>query len=148
MPADPRDDFGVLEGSEHLLFGLEDPYAVIRREVVSYLTLQAPDTVVDKIAAYGDSKWLTVNRRDGNELVVTGFAMCVRARIASSVGYAAEESDAAITLLCCRWDEPEHALVRAFVDLGTAADLGYTDEAIQTRLFAFRTEVAGDENLL
>lgn len=148
MPADPRDDFGVLEGTEHLLHGLDDPYAVIRREVVTYLRLDAPDTVVDKIAAYGDPKWVTVNRRDGDQLTVTGFALGLRARLTSTVGYAAEDADATITLLCVRWDEPEEALVRAFVDVGDDAGAGYTDEAIQTRLFAFRTEVAADEDLL
>lgn len=150
MPADPRDDFSVLEGSEHMLFGLADPFAVIRREVERYLVLQSPDTVVEAIVGLGDPKWLTITRRDPGQstMTVTGFALCMRARITSSIGYASEDAAATVTILCIRWDQPARELIRAYVDLGDHGAPGFTDEAVQHRLLAFRAEVAEGEKLL
>ncbi len=142
MPADPRDDFGVLEDTEHRLFGLDDPYAVIRREVSRYLRSLSPDTELERIVGVGDPKWLTITRRDGETLTVTAFGLCLRAQLTSTIGYATEQAAATVTLLCCRWNEPGRELVRAWVDLGADADPGFSDEAFQHRLFAFRAEVA------
>ncbi|MBA2539536.1 MAG: hypothetical protein H0V17_07875 [Deltaproteobacteria bacterium] len=147
MPADPRDDFAVLEGAEHMLFGLDDPYAVIRREVTTYLRQTTPDTAVQRIVVYGDPKWLTLTRRDGDAMPVTGFGLCMQARVTSVIGYASEQAAATVTLLCCRWDQPGRELVRAYVDFGTDAEPGFSDEAFQHRLFAFRHEVAPDDDL-
>ena len=153
MGADPRDDFRVLDDTEHMLFGLDDPYGVIRREVTRYLQQQSPDTEVEQIACRGEPKWLTLTRRTATalgaapEMTVTGFGLCVESMITSGVGYASEQSMATITLLCCRWDEPRRELVRAFVDVGPEAAPGFSDEAFQHRLLAFRHEVALDDKL-
>jgi len=148
MAADPRDDFRVLQDSEHMLFGLDDPYGVIRREVARYLQTVTPDLEVERIACHGDPKWLTITRRLGTTttMTVTGFGLCLHATITSGVGYASDQAAAVITLLCVRWDEPARELVRAFVDLGADGEAGFTDEAFQHRLLAFRSEVAPDED--
>lgn len=150
MPADPRDDFEVLEGSEHMLFGLEDPYGVLRVETARYLAQTTPDLELERIACTGSPKWLTITRRTDPthpELTVTGFGLCVEAILTFGSGYASEQARAAITLLCVRWNEPYRQLVRAYVDLGADAVPGYTDEAFQHRLLAFRTEVDPDRHL-
>ena len=153
MAADPRDDFRVLDDTEHLLFGLDDPFAVLRREVTRYLQQQSPDTEVEQIACRGEPKWLTLTRRTdvglgtAPAMTVTGFGLCVEATITSGAGYASEQAAATITLLCCRWDQPKRELVRAFVDLGADAGPGFSDEAFQHRLLAFRHEVATGQEL-
>ena len=153
MAAAPRDDFAVLEGTEHRLFGLDDPYGVIRREVVRYLSQVDPDIEVEQIACRGTPKWLTIARRTDvamgakPEMTVTGFGLCVPAVITSGAGYSSDQADATITLLCCRWDEPRREVVRAYVDLGGDAEPGYADEVFQHRLLAFRHEVAPADKL-
>jgi hypothetical protein len=42
---DARDDFGVFEGSEHMFYGLSDPFALIRAEVESSLKAQVADAL-------------------------------------------------------------------------------------------------------
>ncbi len=150
MPADPRDDFGVLEGSEHLLFGLDDPYGVLRVEAARYLAQTTPDLELERIACTGSPKWLTITRRTDahkRELTVTGFGLCAEATLTFGSGYGSEQAEATITLLCVRWNEPFRQLVRAYVDLGADAAPGYTDEAFQHRLLAFRAEVDPEPHL-
>jgi len=150
MAADPRDDFGVLEGTEHMLFGLVDPYAVIRREVARYLEQVVPGLELEQIVCTGEPKWLTIARRHDPtdlELRVTGFGLCSEAMLTFGTGYSSEQAVAVITLLCVQWDRPERQLVRAYVDLGADTVPGFSDEAFQHRLLAFRTEVAPAEDL-
>lgn len=149
MPADPRDDFEILEGNEHMLFGLADPYAVLRREAARYLEQLTPDLELERIACTGAPKWLTITRRapESLELAVTGFGLCTPATLTFGSGYASEEASATITLLCVRWNEPLRELVRAYVDLGADVEPGYSDEAFQHRLLAFRAEVDPDQHL-
>jgi hypothetical protein len=150
MPADPRDDFDVLEGSEHMLFGLDDPYEVLRVETARYLAQTTPDLELERIECTGSPKWLTITRRTDPqqpELTVTGFGLCIEATLTFGSGYASEQAPAVITLLCVRWNEPYRQLVRAYVDLGPDVELGSTDEAFQHRLLTFRAEVDPDQHL-
>src|SRR5687767_2460431 len=83
MPASPEDDFSAFQGQEHMLFGLRDPFGLIRSEVEEGLRQQVPDTVVVSIETRGEPKFLTLGRKvdDGAQLVVTHFAFAVRARL-------------------------------------------------------------------
>ncbi len=150
MPADPRDDFGVLEGSEHMLFGLDDPYGVLRVETARYLAQTTPDLELESIACTGSPKWLTITRRidpQNSLMTVTSFGLCTEAVIMFGSGYGSEQAEATITLLCVRWNEPYRQLVRAYVDLGADVVPGYTDEAFQHRLLAFRAEMDPEQHL-
>lgn len=150
MAADPRDDFGVLEGTEHLLFGLADPYAVIRREVVRYLAQTEPELELERIECLEEPKWLTATRRldpSNLELTVSGFGLCVPATLTFGSGYGSEQARSTITILCARWHEPAREVIRAYVDLGLDADAGYTDDAFRARLDVFRTEMATPDDL-
>src|SRR5689334_12077589 len=83
MPASPDDDFTPFAGSEHMFFGLRDPFGLIREEVEEGLREQVPDTEVVSIATLEKPKFLTLGRKtdDENRVVVTHFAFCLRARL-------------------------------------------------------------------
>jgi hypothetical protein len=139
---DARDDFSVFAGSEHMFYGLSDPFVLVRTEVESSLRAQVPDTLVDSIVAHGTPKFLTLGRKvgDGTKIVVTYFATCFPARI--TVGYDAgrkrEELAATFTLLVGRVDEPGKQLARTFLDVHADAAQGFTDETFEARFMQFR----------
>jgi hypothetical protein len=147
VPADPRDDFGVFEGLEHMFFGLVDPYGAIRKEVEDQLREQVPDTVVERIVTHADPRWRTIARRstdvgrdaDPNRLIVTYWGVCFRARIVVSMGYAREDLAATVTFLFGRWDTAEQR-VRTYFDLHGDAETGYDDAVFERRFLAFRAD--------
>ncbi|MEO8699154.1 MAG: hypothetical protein ABI867_03895 [Kofleriaceae bacterium] len=142
MPADPRDDFAVFADREHMFYGLVDPYAAFRGELVEQLCAQVPDTVVESIAAFDEPKWLTIGRRldDGSKLVVAYWGVCFRARVAVAYGYGTEQLTAALTFLFGRWDDPAEQRVRTYFDLGDDAERGFTAERFEQRFLAFRAD--------
>jgi hypothetical protein len=144
MISDPRDDFGVFTGNEHMFYGLADPFALVRAEVERSLRAQMADTVVDSITAHGEPKFLTLGRKvgDGSKMVVTWFGTCFAARIAVSydTGRKHERLAATFTLLIGRIDEPGKERARTFLDVHADAERGFTDETFQARLMAFRHE--------
>jgi dienelactone hydrolase len=138
---DPRDDFAVLAEREHLMFGLPDPYDVIRAAVEAELAELAPAAVLDAIELHGDPKWLTIVRRDGDgrgTVVQLGF--CAGARLAITTDYAHEQLAATLTFLVGDWDDPDrpHGRYRAHLDLDAGAEAGLDDEVFRRRFQEFR----------
>ena len=140
MAADPRDDFGVFAGSEHMFFGMVDPFGAIRSELADQLARQVPDTTIDSIRTYDTPKWLTIAKRVEQDMVVAYFGVCFRARVRVTLGYGHEDLDATLTFLFGRWDEPQSQRLRTYFDLHGDADRGFTDELFRERFLAFRAD--------
>jgi hypothetical protein len=147
MAADPRDDFRVFAGHEHMFFTLRDPYRMIRDETEAGLRRQVADTAVTSIVCADPPKFLTLGRKidDGTRIAVRFFAFCVRARIALTcdAGQQHEELPVALTFLFGRIDEPGRETSRVHIDVHADAERAFTDEVLQQRFAAFRSE-AGD----
>jgi hypothetical protein len=144
MPADPRDDFSVFAGNEHMFFSLRDPYRTMRDEVEAGLRRQVADTEVTAIACSDVPKFLTLGRKieDGTRIAVSYFAFCVRARIALTcdAGRQRDELPATLTFLFGRIDEPGREASRVHIDVHGDAERSFTDDAFQQRFAAFRSE--------
>jgi hypothetical protein len=147
MPADPRDDFRVFAGNEHMFFTLRDPYRTIRDETEAALRRQVADTAITSITCTDPPKFLTLGKKidDGTRIAVSFFAFCLRARIALTydAGQQHDELSATLSFLFGRIDEPGHETSRVHVDVHADAERAFTDEGFQQRFVAFRTE-AGD----
>lgn len=148
MPADPRDDFSVFAGNEHMFFTLRDPYGLIRDETEAALRRQVSDTEVESIACSGAPKFLTIGRKidGGARIAVTWFAFCVQARIelTCDAGQQRDELGATLTFLFGRIDEPGAEASRVYIDLHGDAERCFADEVFQERFVAFRSETTGD----
>ncbi len=144
MPADPHDDFSVFDGSEHMFFGLDDPYGVIRQETEAALRRQVPDTVVESIVTYDKPKFLTSGRKvdDGKHIVVTQAGCCFRARVTATgnAGALREVLPSAVTFLSKNLDQPGKQQLRMYFDLHQDAERGFTDEVFKQRFIAFRVD--------
>lgn len=144
MPADPRDDFGAFAGTEHMMFGLSDPFALIRQEIERGLRRQVPDSVLERIATQGEPKFLTLGKKvgDGSQLVVSHFGFCVRARLSVSYtgGTRREEIESLLTFLFSDIDQPGSELCRTHFDLHGDAERNFTDDVFRERFIAFRNE--------
>src|SRR5688572_1262694 len=132
MPADPRDDFGVLEGAAHMMFGLPDPFGFIRSETEQGLRGQVSDTVLERIATHGEPKFLTLGKKtgDGSQVVVSHFGFSVRARLSVSFagGTGREEIESALTFLFGDVDQPGAERCRTHFDFHADAQRNFTDE--------------------
>jgi hypothetical protein len=144
MPADPRDDFSVFAGNEHMFFTLRDPYRMMRDEVEAGLRRQVADTEITAIACSDTPKYLTLGRKidDDTKIAVTYFAFCVRARIALTYdgGQQRDELPATLTFLFGRIDEPGRETSRVYIDVHGDAERSFTDDMFQQRFVAFRNE--------
>ncbi len=143
MPADPRDDFAVFTGHEHMFFGIRDPYRMIRGETESVLRGQVDDTEVESIVCSGEPKYLTLGRKiDDGSVVVTWFGFCVRALVALRYdgGRQRDELPSALTFLFGRVDEPGQELTRVYLDVHDDAERCFTDDVFHQRFLAFRNE--------
>lgn len=142
MAADPRDDFSVFAGSEHMFYGLADPYGMIRDLTQESLQRQVSDAAIEHIKCSGAPKWLTMGRKldDGKRMIVTHFAFCVQARIAvtSRGGRDREEMDATMTFLLGKMDEPGKQVSSMYLDLHEDAQARFDDKVLQQRFAAFR----------
>jgi hypothetical protein len=147
MPADPRDDFSVFAGNEHMFFTLRDPYGMMRGEVEAGLRRQVGDTEVTAIACSDVPKFLTLGRKteDGTRIIVAYFAFCVRARIALTydAGRQREDLPATLTFLFGRIEEQGRETSRVYIDVHGDAERSFTDDMFQQRFIAFRNESAG-----
>jgi hypothetical protein len=139
---DTRDDFSVFAGSEHMFYGLSDPFALVRTEVESSLRAQVADTLIDSIVAHGTPKFLTLGRKvgDGTKIVVTHFGTCFPARITVRYddGRKREQLAATFTLLLGRVDQPGKEVARTHLDVHADAAQGFTDETFEERFMKFR----------
>lgn len=134
---DPRDDFGVFVGSEHMFFKLDDPYGFIRRSVEAGLSKQVPGTVIHAIRAHGKPKFLTAGRRteDGAKMVVTRAGFCVQAEIeAEPPDGAREHLEATLTFTFAGLDTPGEEQVRQWIDLHVDAVRAFDDDVFLERL--------------
>lgn len=145
MPAGPDDDFSPFAGSEHLFFGLRDPFGLIRQEVEEGLRQQVADTEVLSIATLQPPKFLTLGRKsDDEQLVVTHFAFCLRARLTVLFDERrkGEVIEAALTFLFGNVDQPGKERYRRHFDMHAEADAQFDDARFKQRFLAFRTNMA------
>jgi hypothetical protein len=142
MSADARDDFGAFATTQHMFYGITDPFALIREEVERALCGQVAGTVVDAIRTYDEPKWLTLGRQaDGDpHVIVTYFACCVRAQITVTSGDDREELTSALTLMFGRIDEPGREVMRTHMDLHDDADRGFDASRFEARFMQFRRQ--------
>jgi hypothetical protein len=142
VAADPRDDFTIFEGAEHMFFGMVDPFGAMRSELTDQLRKQVADTEVESIRCEGEPKWLTIGKRgeDTTQLVVTYFGVCYRARVVVAVGYGREQLVATLTFLFGRWDDPIQQRCRTHFDFHGDAETAYADDRFRERFLAFRAD--------
>jgi hypothetical protein len=142
MPAHPQDDFSAFEGSEHMFFGLRDPFGMIRTEIENALREQVPDTVLASVSISGKPKFLTLGRKseDGQHAVVTHFGFCARARLAVlfDEGRKGELIEATLTYMFGNVDVAGSQTCRTHFDLHEDADRHYDDEVFKRRFMTFR----------
>jgi hypothetical protein len=145
MPAGPDDDFSPFAGSEHMFFGLRDPFGLIRSEVEGALREQVPDTRVVSIAMQGKPKFLTLGRKtdDDKQVVVTHFAFCLRARLAVLFDEQrkGEVIEATLSFLFGNVDRAGAERFRRHFDLHGDADAHFDDEKLKERFLAFRSSL-------
>lgn len=143
MSADPRDDFSSFAGVEHMLFGLDDPFVLIRAEIEAGLTRQVPSTRVESIRCTGEPKFLTIGRRredDPGKVIVTHFASCFRCTIDVASDTRAESLVATVTLCFGEVDQPGAERMRSFIDVHDDAESAFDDAAFQQRFLEFRDD--------
>lgn len=145
MPAGPDDDFSPFAGSEHLFFGLRDPFGLIREEIEQGLREQVSDTELLSIATLEKPKFLTLGRKtDDEQVIVTHFAFCLRARLTVLFDERrkGEVLEAALTFLFGNVDQPGKQRFRRHFDMHAAADQHFDDAELKRRFLAFRAEMA------
>ena len=144
MPVDPRDDFGVCSGTEHMFVRFSDPFALIRAEIEAGLRAKVPDTILDSIVACETPRFLTAGRRskDGAHLVVSSAGFCIATQLSVRYdgGRKSEVLVAAVTLLLARLDEPGQQRMRAHFDVHGEFRRGFTDDAFEARFQTFRDD--------
>ncbi len=142
----PADDFAVFAGSEHMFFGLRDPFAFIRAEVASELRAQVADSELDAIKTFDVPKFLTLGRKidDGQKMIVTHFGFAVRAKlhVRYDQGRKSEIIDATLTFLFAHVDRPDAIKARNHFDVHAEAAQRFTDDEFRRRFVAFRLETA------
>jgi hypothetical protein len=139
MPASPDDDFGAFLGREDMLFGLRDPFGLVRSELTESLREQVPDTELFSIQTQGEPKFLTLGRKEDGRFVVTHFAFAVRARLTVLFDERrrGEVLEALLTFLFGDVDS-EHKRFRRFIDLHEEAARCFEDAVFKERFLAFR----------
>ncbi len=136
------DDFGIFAGSEHMFFGLDDPFAWIRAAIQDALASQVEGTVVESIVSFDAPKWRTLGRKqedDANKIVVTAFAFCFRATVTAKSPTATEALGSTFTA-CFKGlggsaKEPKS---RCWLDLHDDAAGAFEDDAFENRFLEFR----------
>jgi hypothetical protein len=139
------DDFGAFAGVEHMFFGLQDPFEMIRQETEAVLRRQVADTVLERIETCGEPKFLTLAKEtdDPSKVIVAHFAFSVLARlyVASAGGAHREVIDAALTFMFGNIDVPASSTCRAHFDLHGEAQLNFTHDRFEGRFLAFRSSL-------
>jgi hypothetical protein len=146
MSADPRDDFSGFAGAEHMFFGLEQPFQMIRRHVEDGLREQVADTVVDAIVMEGEPKFLTLGRKteDARTVIVGHFGFCLMARLTLSCngGRTRETLPAALTFLFGNVDKKDDTRMQTHFDPHGDASAGFDEATFKRRLLEFRATLS------
>lgn len=138
---EPRDDFSIFAGAEHMFFGLQAPYAYFREQIEAPLQEQVPGTLVERIVCFEQPKWLTLGRKiEGDERHVTvgHYGVCFRCTVDVRAGDYVESLDATVTALFC--DVDRDARARISMDVHADAVRAFDDAVFQQRFLAFRHE--------
>ena len=145
MPTNPADDFRIFEGTEHMFFGLPDPFAVIREETEAGLKRQVADTELISIVAHGEPKFIATGAQspDGT-MHATDFGFCFRATmtVAFNQGRSEEVLEAALTFLFGGLNRREGVRLKTHSDLHAEADRNFREELFEQRFRAFCAEQA------
>ena len=108
MPINPADDFRIFEGTEHMFFGLPDPFAVIRQETEAGLKRQVADTELISIVAHGEPKFIaTGTKSEDGTMHATDFGFSFRATMTVAFNQGAQRgSPRGGAHVPLRWIEP------------------------------------------
>jgi hypothetical protein len=143
MPADPRDDFSPFAANEHMFYGLIDPYAMIRAEILGVLRRQVADTQLHHVAVQGEPKYLTIGRAsdEPDKVIVAHFGFCLQATlgVTDGRGEKGELLPATATFLFCDVDQPGKERMQLHLDLFADAGQAFDDDVFRRRFLAFRT---------
>jgi hypothetical protein len=140
------DEFSGFAGSEHMFFGLAEPFQFIRRQVESSFREQVSDSIVRSIRMQGAPKFLTIARKtddDETTAIVAHFAFCLRATVIvhSATSNLREEVKATLTFMFGHMDKPGIKTSRAHIDLHEEADAAYDDALFKKRFLSFRASL-------
>jgi hypothetical protein len=135
------DDWSAFAGQEHMFFGLDEPFALIRREVEEGLRRQVADTSVVAIRTTGEPRFLTLGKKtDDNKMIVSFFGFAVQAEIEAATEGTSHRLDATLTHVFGRVDERGHETQRCWIDLGPDAADAFEENTFQARFLEFRRE--------
>lgn len=140
--SDPRDDFGCFAGSEHMFFGIREPFGLIREQVENMFRSQVASSRIHSIRAEGEPKFLTIGRRsepDDGMVVVSHFAMCFRCSVdVESDEHREPALRCTMMMAFGDVDKRGEARMRAWMDLHADADAAFDDEVFRQRFLEFR----------
>ena len=145
MATSELDDFSAFAGSEHMFFGLADPYGFIRSEVEGALRKQVTDARLKSLVTRDKPKFLTLGRKSDDEhVIVSHFAFSVLAKLhVTFEGDQREETvEAALTFLFANIDRPGEERCRSHLDLHADAERRFDEETLRARFLAFRQATA------
>jgi hypothetical protein len=145
MPADPRDDFSIFDGSEHMFFAVNDPFAMVREELENSLRRQVPSTQVHAIRCFGEPKFLTVGRQvseDDERMQVTHYGVCFQCVIALETEHHSQDLRCTAGFYLGDIDKAGEERLRTYIDVGDDADGAFDDEVFKGRFMQFRQDLA------
>jgi hypothetical protein len=141
MP-DPRDDFSAFAGSEHMLFGLPDPFGFMRDKLEQVLCERLSSTRLESIRCQGEPRFLTVGHQaedDSGQLVVTHCATCFQCVITVERDAGQEQLRSTVTLCRGELDQPEdEQRSELFLHVSADAAPAFEEAAFTQRFLEFR----------
>ncbi len=149
MSADPRDDFSPFEGSEHMFFGLDDPFGYIRQHLEEVLTSQVPSTRINSIRCHGEPKFLTLGRKledDPDKVVVTYCASCFQCTIDVETDEHREQLPSTVTLCLGEIDRADDQRAQLFLHIYHDADPAFEEDEFRARFLEFRYGAEQDDD--
>lgn len=139
---DTRDDFAIFEGLEHMFFGLDEPFAVIREELEAMFRQQVPSSKLNSITARGEPRFLTLGRRledDEDKIVVTHYGVCFQCTVdVESDDHREPELACTMTLAFGDIDAPGEQRMQTWMDLHADADPAFEEDAFKAKFLEFR----------
>ncbi len=139
------DDFSIFEGTEHMFFGLAEPFAMIREELEEVFVSQIESSRVHAIIAKGEPKFLTIGYRsepDEGKVVVTHYGVCFQANIdVENDDDRVPELPLTMTVCVGRLDQPGEESMQTWVHLLEDADGAFEQETFEQRFMEFKDAV-------
>lgn len=136
------DDFSIFAETEHMFFGLAEPFTVIREELEEVFVSQVESSRLHAITARGEPKFLTMGYRseeDEDKVVVTHYGACFQALV-DVENDEDREPELPITMTLCvgKLDQPGSESMQTWVHVLDDADAAFEQETFEQRFMAFR----------